>query len=335
MNIRCNARFCILVGLMVLGVLCTIGNAAADNTTGTQGMQPVDTIQPYNGPIGADSSLYGLKIAFENLDEAFTFNQSERLDKEIDHSDLRLAELESALAANKTDAADQALDQYWQKMNQTGQTLELFNGTGFMPGYNGTYNETYNRTWPMSGFNGTGSMPSPSDDVLVHAQEMILSHQIALENLLLSHPDNTGLLRAYNNSYALEQKFEQKTLTQFEISRDTDNRPMFRAEHLNSSSQNQVQNQTIPAHTQRGRGFNVNETIPAEWNQTGERDRAILRGNEPVLAEPAAPGGNPRNTRPWPEPRRRPAKQKRMMATELTNDSEPGNNARDTGTHYG
>ncbi|MGA2698876.1 MAG: DUF5667 domain-containing protein [Methanoregula sp.] len=255
-----------LVGLMVLGVLCAIGTAAADNTTSTQGLQPVDTIQPYNGPIGADSSLYGLKIAFENLDETFTFNQSERLDKEIDHSDLRLAELESALAANRTDAADRALDQYWQKMNQTGQTLELFNGTGFMPGYN----ETYNRTWPMSGFNGTGPMPSPFDDALVHAQEMILSHQIALENLLLSHPDNPGLARAYNNSHALEQMFEQKTLTQFELSRDADNRAMFRAEYLNSSSQNQVWNQTIPAYTQRGQGFNVNGTIPEEWNHTGE-----------------------------------------------------------------
>ena len=75
-------------------------------------MQPVDTIQPYNGPVGADTSIYGLKIAFENLDETFTFNQSERLEKEIDHSDLRLAELEGALAANRTDAAEQALDQY-------------------------------------------------------------------------------------------------------------------------------------------------------------------------------------------------------------------------------
>ena len=145
-----NTRSGVLLGLVVLGVLCAIGTAAADNTTGTQGMQPVDTIQPYNGPVGADSSLYGLKIAFENLDETFTFNQSERLEKEIDHSDLRLAELEGALAANRTDAVEQALDQYWQKLNQTGQTLGLFNGTGSMPVYNGTYNWT----GPMSGFNG-------------------------------------------------------------------------------------------------------------------------------------------------------------------------------------
>ena len=106
-----NTKIGVLLALVALGLLCAIGPAAADNTTSMQGMQYANDIQPYNGPIGPDSSLYGLKLAFENLDESFTFNQTERLEKEIDHSDTRIAELESALAANQTDAADRALDQ--------------------------------------------------------------------------------------------------------------------------------------------------------------------------------------------------------------------------------
>ena len=95
-------------------------------------MQLVDGIQPYNGSIGADNSLYGLKIAFENLDDSFTFNQSERLEKEINQTDLRLAELEGALAANRTDAADRALDQYLAEPEPDRKLLsdcsmELFN----------------------------------------------------------------------------------------------------------------------------------------------------------------------------------------------------------------
>ena len=256
-----NTRSGVLLGLVVLGVLCAIGTAAADNTTGTQGMQPVDTIQPYNGPVGADNSLYGLKIAFENLDETFTFNQSERLEKEIDHSDLRLAELEGALAANRTDAAEQALDQYWQKLNQTGQTLGLFNGTGSMPVYNGTYNWT----GPMSGFNGTG----PVDPGLMYAQERILSHQALLKNLTLSHPGITGLARAYNNSQNLEQMFEQKTRIRFDRVLDTDNRIWLRSYLITAA-----QNRSMAVYTQEQPGPTVNRIIPVARTQNQNQNQS-------------------------------------------------------------
>lgn len=107
-----KTRIGVLLVLVVLGLICTIGIAGADYTNYTQGMPPAHTVQPYNGPvgadntngtplvdpiepyhgsIGADSPVYGLKLAFENLDDTFTFNQTERLEKEIDQSDLRLA----------------------------------------------------------------------------------------------------------------------------------------------------------------------------------------------------------------------------------------------------
>ena len=53
----------ILGGLLVVALLCSVGTAAAldDNVTGAQGTGDIsDEIAPYNGPIGADSPVYGL-----------------------------------------------------------------------------------------------------------------------------------------------------------------------------------------------------------------------------------------------------------------------------------
>jgi hypothetical protein len=249
-----NTRFGVLLGLVALGLLCAIGTAAADNTTGTQGMQLVDDIQAYNGSIGADNSLYGLKIAFENLDDSFTFNQSERLAKEIDHADLRLSELKGALEANRTDAADQALDQYRENLNQTEGTLERFNETRSMPP-----------------FNEAGSTPAPIDTGLMHAQEMILRHQVVLENLMSTHSDNPGLARAYDNSRDLEQKLEQKTQTQFERYQDADNRIWLRAEHLSPGTGDRMQNGTTPVYTGGRSGPDVNRIVPGSGNQRPEQ----------------------------------------------------------------
>ena len=109
-----NTRFGLLLGLAALGLALRYRDRRPQTIIppGRRGCSSWTIIQAYNGSIGADSSLYGLKIAFENLDDSFTFNQSERLVKEAGHADLRLAELKGALAANRTDAADRALDQY-------------------------------------------------------------------------------------------------------------------------------------------------------------------------------------------------------------------------------
>jgi len=40
----------------------------------------VDDIEEYNGPMGPEDALYGLKLALERLDESFTFNVTEKLD---------------------------------------------------------------------------------------------------------------------------------------------------------------------------------------------------------------------------------------------------------------
>lgn len=267
-----NTKIGVLLALVALGLLCAIGPAAADNTS-IPGMQYANDIQPYNGPIGPDSSLYGLKLAFENLDDSFTFNQTERLEKEIDHSDNRIAELESALAANQTDAADRALDQYWQDMNQTQQTLSQLNDTGSLPMFSANYtgaNYTpwsggnYTGTGYTDRFNGTGYTPATTDTGLIHAQQMILVHQNVLENLLSTHPGNPGLARAYNNSLDLEQRFEDKTRLQFDLHRDAENRLVFQPQLMNAAAQNR----SVPAYSWNQTGTVPDRFVQGVWNQT-------------------------------------------------------------------
>jgi hypothetical protein len=282
-----NTKIGVILVLVALGLLCIIGPVAADNSS-IPGMQYANDIQPFTGPIGPDSSLYGLKLAFENLDDAFTFNQSERLDQEIDHSDTRLGELESALAANKTDAADRALNQYWQDMNQTEQTLSWFNASGSLAMPNGTYNgtvalpgfdENYTRTGYSDRFNNTGFTPGPADAALVAAQQRILLHQEFLDNLIASHPDNPGLARAYNASQDLEQRFEQKTQLHFDLLRDAENRPVFHPVPLSAIAQNRIPpvyswNQTRDNTANSGNGQYTGQVTPA-WQDQHRQDTQV------------------------------------------------------------
>src|SRR5512137_2510208 len=86
----------VLAGIVLIALLFSVGTvtALADNSTGAQGAEGVSgPIEPYSGPIGADSPLYGLKIAMEDLDETFTFNDSQRVEKQIDHGRVRIAEV--------------------------------------------------------------------------------------------------------------------------------------------------------------------------------------------------------------------------------------------------
>jgi hypothetical protein len=183
-----KTRSILALSLVALSLICSMGIATAEtaNQADTQAVPAVDTPDPYNGTIGPDNALYGLKIAFENLDESFTVNESERLEKQVSHADTRLAELKRELAENRTESADRALDLYRQKLNQTETALEPYAS------------------------NETGALPGVNAPAMEHAREMIAQHQKVLENLLSEHPDNPGLSRAYNNSLVLEQKFENR-----------------------------------------------------------------------------------------------------------------------------
>jgi hypothetical protein len=231
----------IFAGLMVIALICTVGTAAAsdsvspaDTTTpaasDTSAIVEPEDIPQYDGPIGADSPLYGLKLAWEDLDESFTTNESERVDKQMNHARLRLSEVRRELAENRTDSAQQAIDLYWQKVNMTQMTLAYF------------------------GSNQTG---------LVHAQEMHEKHQMVLEDLMLSHPNNTGLARAYNNSLRLEQKFEEKTQLRFEKIMEKNNQTIFKAYRLEVREENRAGN---------GTGNDKGKTVRNEERENSQGD---------------------------------------------------------------
>jgi hypothetical protein len=263
-----KTRYVVLSGLIVLALLCTIGMAAAqaDNTTDANAVVVSDDIQPYTGPFGPGNALYGLKIGMENLDEVFTFNETERMEKQLDHAMLRIAEVRRELELNRTDAADRALELYWQKMNLTETDLT-----------------------PMVS-NATG---------LLHAQEMITKHQIVLENLLVSHPDNPGLMRAYNNSLELEQKFEQKTAIRLDRIMDKDNRTILKAVRLElrkpewtqedhgERALSDIWNRTaFPAVTTRSTETQPPWSVNATLQREQDRNRTKYQGNATFVPTP-------------------------------------------------
>lgn len=183
--------------LLVLSLLCLSGIATAQDDT--QATVVTDDISPYDGPVGPGSPLYGLKLALEDMDESFTANETERVNRQMEHARLRLSEVRRSLDLNQSDSAEEALNNYWLKMNLTNVTISRWNS------------------------NATG---------LLHAQEQIVKHQLVLENLLAGHPNNTGLQRAYNNSLRLEEKFGEKTMMKFNRTIDKNNQTIMKAIRL-------------------------------------------------------------------------------------------------------
>jgi hypothetical protein len=145
----------------------------------------------------------------EDLDETFTFNDTQRVEKRLDHAQLRIAEVRRELDLNRTTTAERALEQYRQKLNLTEGSLTPF------------------------GSNATG---------LLHAQEMITRHQTVLASLVILYPNNTGLSRAYNNSLFLEQKFGEKTEMRFTRFIEKNNKTVFRAVKLEIRKQDRALN---------------------------------------------------------------------------------------------
>ncbi|VVB86659.1 Uncharacterised protein [uncultured archaeon] len=182
-----------LAGTILLVLAFTIGIAGAANQNATDNGTTTVTITENpteklpvpaaddnisdEGIFGPGSALYGLQIAFDNIGEIFTFNASEKLGKQVSNARKRIAEARYALKRNDTEAADKALAEYDAKIRDINDT--------------------------MSGL-------SRNDTGLINAREMILKHQLILENLSISNPDNKGLERAYNNSRELQSKFESK-----------------------------------------------------------------------------------------------------------------------------
>jgi hypothetical protein len=252
----------IYTGLLVLGLLCLSGIAAAEDAgAGTGNIVLTDDIQPYNGPIGADSPLYGLKLALEDVDESFTANETERVDKELYHARLRLSEVRRSLDLNQSDSAEQALNNYWLKINLTNNTLFQWRS------------------------NTTG---------LLHAQEQIIKHQFVLENLLTSHPNSTGLMRAYNNSLQLEEKFAQKTMVRFDRTMEKNNQTILKAIRLEQKEQAHIGK---PSDTLEPAGTRAQSSVTANsGKQTGnDKNKHDTPGPVTTTQQPSTAGISSQN----------------------------------------
>ncbi len=128
----------------------------------------------------------------------------------------RIAEARAELKKNNTEAAEKALAEYRAKMNTVNKTM---------------------------------SKLSDNDTGLINAQQMIAKHQVILEQLLASHPNNTGLQRAYNNSVELKRKFESKVEQRLDFNITKGNQEMPKAEKTGTS----VKNETPEKGTNRGK----------------------------------------------------------------------------------
>lgn len=164
-----------VTGIILLAFIMNIIGAAQEDKSPDE---LVDDIEEYNGSIGPENSLYGLKLAFEGLDESFTLNTTEKLEKKIYHSRLRISEAKTELNKKNDEGAKKAFEYYEAKINETEDSI---------------------------------SEQKDNDSGMFNAQKMITKHQYILERLLELHPNNSGLMNAYNNSVELENKFEKKT----------------------------------------------------------------------------------------------------------------------------
>lgn len=215
-----NKRHIILAGIIV-ALLWSAGivTALGDNSTAAQSNDSSNSadIALYPGPLGPDSPLFGLTVALENLDETFTFNDTQRVEKQVDHAQIRIAEARQEFEFNQTGYAERSLELYRQKLNQTELSIA-----------------------PLKS-NATG---------LLHAQELITRHQTELSNLLSLYPNNTGLARAYNNNLELEQKFGDKTQMRFDRSIGKNNKTILKAVKRDIRKQNHAgEDNTTPVET--------------------------------------------------------------------------------------
>lgn len=171
-------RYLGLSGIILLVFAFTVSIGNSQNNLTSDNIDSFEDINPYEGSIGPGSALYGLKIAFENMGEAFTLNTTEKIELQLEHGRERIAEARSELKRNNRDAANRALELYREKVEVADSQV--------------------------SGIAGT-------DSGLIEAQKSIVKHQIVLERLLDDHPGVPGLARALNNSMRLEERFELKT----------------------------------------------------------------------------------------------------------------------------
>jgi hypothetical protein len=178
------------IGIILLVVVWSVGVAVSAEETVTttptvtsSDIVITDDVEAYFGPLGPDNPLYGLKLALENLDEAFTFNASEKVMKQMKHAEFRISEIKGLLLMNKTVEAERALDAYFEKMNLTEIDLSRI---------------------PVRTMG------------IANAYQQHVKHELVLWDLLQENPNSTKLWQAYNHTLELENRFMEKSTIRIE-----------------------------------------------------------------------------------------------------------------------
>ena len=162
----------IAIGVMVMLVM-----------TFTPGSVAQEDVPPYQGWFGPDSPLYGLRIAFENIDEAVSRSADAKLDKQVAHAEERIAEAKAMIEKGKPEAAEKAMGGYTAKAAAIGETA---------------------------------TKPDVTEEGLQHAQLMLSKHKTVLQGLI-DDPDmpeqaKLALERALNNSKAVDMVLSDNVL---------------------------------------------------------------------------------------------------------------------------
>lgn len=248
-NITLAGIILLMLAFVVSPVYAETDNATTNSTNidtnssdavaaGVDEEQLVDDVQPDEGLIGPDNVLYKLKLAFEDLDVAFTFNESEKVGKQVSQARHRLAEIKAALKKNNLKAAETAIEQYEEENENADESI---------------------------------SRMTKKDKGLINAQSMIAKHGYILEGLIESHPNNTGLLRAYNNSEKLLEKFASKTSIKLERKTDKMGRKVLKHVEIEDDDSGEFEKTSIKAEVEDNKThvkvelkFLTNSTEPAD-----------------------------------------------------------------------
>ncbi|MDI6885439.1 MAG: DUF5667 domain-containing protein [archaeon] len=159
----------IAIGVMVMLVMTFTPVSAAQ-----------EDVTPYQGRFGPDSPLYGLKIAFENIDEAVSLSADAKLGKQVAYAEERIAEAKAMIEKGKSEAAEKAMEGYTAK---------------------------------AAAIDATATRPGVTEEKLQHAQQMLSKHKAVLQGLIddqnMPVQCKPALQRALNNSRTAEDTLDR------------------------------------------------------------------------------------------------------------------------------
>jgi hypothetical protein len=170
---RTLPRLLALSALICFLLLCSTGAQAVAGTD-----SPADTVPEYQGTLGPDSIFYGLKLSMENLDEAFTADETERMEKLMVHAEIRISETRTMLKYREFTSADRSMEAYREKLNQASGELDH---------------------------------PGITEEDLVPVQKTMFRYHAILEDLQSAYPESATLSALLEDSTTVQDRFTDRT----------------------------------------------------------------------------------------------------------------------------